>query len=83
MTFYGADYWTRQIPAVAVLQALFQPEDFARYVLVTDDPDQIVDFVVGHRDPETPGERFGRYIQQKEAGRSGEAPPPPPPSFRS
>jgi hypothetical protein len=27
-----------EVPVVAVLQALFQPEDFARYVLVTRRP---------------------------------------------
>jgi predicted Rossmann-fold nucleotide-binding protein len=69
MTFYGVDYWTNRIPAVPVLQALFHPEDFAKYVLVTDDPEEIVDFVVRHVEPETPSERFGRYIQKKEAGR--------------
>jgi predicted Rossmann-fold nucleotide-binding protein len=69
MTFYGADYWTRRIPAVPVLQALFPPADFARYVLVTDDPEQIVEFLARHMEPETPSQRFGRYIQQKEAGR--------------
>ncbi|MEA2691171.1 MAG: hypothetical protein QOJ16_558 [Acidobacteriota bacterium] len=69
MTFYGGDYWTRQIPAVPVLQALFPPEDFARYVLVTDDPEAIVAFLVHHRDPETPSERLGRYIEKKEVRR--------------
>jgi predicted Rossmann-fold nucleotide-binding protein len=66
MTFYGGDYWTKRIPAVPVLQALFAPEDFARYVLVTDDPGAIVDFLVHHEDPETPAERLGRYIEKKE-----------------
>jgi predicted Rossmann-fold nucleotide-binding protein len=69
MTFYGADYWSRQIPAIPVLQALFAPADFERYVLVTDDPERIVDFLVRQREPETPSQRLGRYIQQKEAGR--------------
>jgi predicted Rossmann-fold nucleotide-binding protein len=70
MMFYGSDYWTKQIPAVPVLQALFPAEDFARYVLVTDDPGAIVDFLVHHEEPETPAERLGRYIEKKEAGRS-------------
>jgi predicted Rossmann-fold nucleotide-binding protein len=69
MIFYGAEYWTRTIPAVAVLQALFSPEDFARYVLVTDDPAEILAFIVAHRDRETPSQRFGRYMS-KQAGRS-------------
>ncbi len=69
MTFYGADYWVKQIPAVPVLQALFTPEDFASFILVTDEPEKIVDFLVQHRETETPAERLGRYID-KEAGRS-------------
>jgi predicted Rossmann-fold nucleotide-binding protein len=69
MTFYGADYWTRQIPAVPVLQALFKPEDFAQNVLVTDDPGRIVEFLAGHVEPETPSQRLGRYIEQKPLGR--------------
>jgi len=69
MTFYGADYWVKQIPAVPVLQALFTPEDFASFILVTDDPGEIVKFLVQHRETETPAERLGRYID-KEAGRS-------------
>jgi len=80
MTFYGADYWTKTLPAVPLLQALFPKEDFERYVLVTDDPDRIVEFTLSHREPETPSERLGRYIEQKEAGRSKEEPAPPPPS---
>jgi predicted Rossmann-fold nucleotide-binding protein len=70
MTFYGCDYWTKQIPAVPVLRALFPPEDFARYVLVTDDPGEIVGFLLRHREMDTPSERLGRYIEKKEAGRS-------------
>jgi predicted Rossmann-fold nucleotide-binding protein len=68
MTFYGADYWVKTIPAVPVLQALFTPEDFRSFVLVTDEPGKIVDFLVQHRETETPAERLGRYIE-KEAGR--------------
>ncbi len=55
--------------AVPVLRALFAPDDFERYVLETDDPERIVDFLVRHRELETPSQRLGRYIQQKEAGR--------------
>lgn len=70
MTFFGADYWSTRLPAVPLLQALFTPDDFARYVLATDDPDRIVAFLASHRETETPSQRLGRYIQQKEAGRS-------------
>jgi predicted Rossmann-fold nucleotide-binding protein len=70
MTFYGVDYWTRQIPAVAVLQALFKPDDFAQRVLVTDDPDQIIQFLTHHDESQTPSQRLGRYIEKRQIGRT-------------
>ena len=36
MVLFGVRYWTEQYPVVGVLQKLFTPADFARYVLVTD-----------------------------------------------
>lgn len=47
MVFLGVDYWTRQLPVMAVLQALFSPTDFARCVRVTDDPMEAARFVIG------------------------------------
>jgi hypothetical protein len=64
MTFYGAHYWTTEVPVIPLLRALFRPEDFARYVLVTDDPAEIVEFLAGHRQPESPAERFDRFLKK-------------------
>ncbi|MFN8017208.1 MAG: hypothetical protein U0P45_03700 [Acidimicrobiales bacterium] len=40
-------FWSRQVPVLPVLRALFGDEDFERYVLTTDDPDEIVAFLCG------------------------------------
>jgi predicted Rossmann-fold nucleotide-binding protein len=40
MVLLGRAYWTERHPVLAVLQSLFTPEDFTRFVLVTDDPDE-------------------------------------------
>jgi hypothetical protein len=37
MVLFGVEYWTAKYPVVALLQKLFAPADFAKYVLVTDD----------------------------------------------
>jgi hypothetical protein len=37
MVLIGVEYWTAEYPVVALLQKLFAPADFAKYVLVTDD----------------------------------------------
>jgi predicted Rossmann-fold nucleotide-binding protein len=37
MVLFGVQYWTTAYPVVGVLQKLFTPADFAKYVLVTDD----------------------------------------------
>jgi predicted Rossmann-fold nucleotide-binding protein len=37
MVLFGIRYWTTKYPVVGVLQKLFTPADFAKYVLVTDD----------------------------------------------
>jgi predicted Rossmann-fold nucleotide-binding protein len=37
MVLFGVNYWTNSFPVVAVLEKLFAPADFAKYVLVTDD----------------------------------------------
>jgi predicted Rossmann-fold nucleotide-binding protein len=44
MVFLGLNYWTIQVPVMAVLQQLFK-EDFDQYVLVTDSPEEAVDFI--------------------------------------
>ncbi|WP_156338470.1 LOG family protein [Chondromyces crocatus] len=45
MVLFGATYWTETYPVVAVLQKLFGPEDYEKYVLVTDDVDAATHFV--------------------------------------
>lgn len=45
MVMLGTEYWTSTYPVVAVLQKLFSPADFAKYVLVTDDIDQAAAFI--------------------------------------
>jgi predicted Rossmann-fold nucleotide-binding protein len=45
MVFLGVDYWTRRFPVSQVLQALFSDEDFQKYVLVTDSPEEAVSFL--------------------------------------
>jgi hypothetical protein len=37
MVLFGVEYWTTRIPVVSVLQKLFTPADFAKYILMTDD----------------------------------------------
>ncbi|MCX6620643.1 MAG: hypothetical protein NTY38_06125 [Acidobacteria bacterium] len=37
MVLFGVQYWTATYPVVGVLQKLFTPGDFSKYVLVTDD----------------------------------------------
>jgi predicted Rossmann-fold nucleotide-binding protein len=45
MVLLGRAYWTERHPVLPVLKSLFAPEDFARYVLVTDSPEEAVAFV--------------------------------------
>lgn len=47
MVLLGHAYWTELHPVLPVLQSLFTPEDFARYVLVTDRPEEAVAFITG------------------------------------
>ena len=37
MVLFGVEYWTVKYPVVSVLQKLFTPVEFEKYVLVTDD----------------------------------------------
>jgi predicted Rossmann-fold nucleotide-binding protein len=37
MVFFGVEYWTAKYPVVNVLQKLFTPAEFKKYVLLTDD----------------------------------------------
>lgn len=61
MVFLAGDFWTKTIPAVPTLEALLTPDDFKRYVLVSDDVDEIVEFL-GRYTHETPAERMEQYL---------------------
>ncbi|HEY0143358.1 MAG TPA: hypothetical protein VGF48_20870 [Thermoanaerobaculia bacterium] len=61
MVFLAGEYWTKTIPAVPTLQALLTPDDFEKYVLVSDDLDQIVEFLSSYSH-ETPAERMDQYL---------------------
>jgi len=49
MVFWGKRYWTRTLPVVKVLEALFtkndRAKDYQQYVLITDDEAEAVDFL--------------------------------------
>jgi predicted Rossmann-fold nucleotide-binding protein len=54
MVFFGKEYWTETLPAVALLESLFtknkRGSDYRDNVLVTDDEEHAVDFLV-HKAP--------------------------------
>jgi hypothetical protein len=60
MIFFGTRQWTQTLPIVPVLQRLFKPEDFERYVCVTDEPATILKFLDKHSREETPAQRMVR-----------------------
>ena len=62
MVFLGSEYWSATIPAIPVLRALFPPEDFARYVYVTDDVEEAADFVQSHGTRDNAAERIDKYL---------------------
>jgi predicted Rossmann-fold nucleotide-binding protein len=45
MVLVGSDYWTKKIPVLPLLEKLFAPADFSKYVLVTDDLDAAAGFI--------------------------------------
>jgi predicted Rossmann-fold nucleotide-binding protein len=69
MVFLGETFWTKTIPAVSVLQALFAAEDFKEYVLVTDDVSQAVAFIESLGTKETSAERISKYLAHEVHGR--------------
>ena len=46
MVFLGIDYWTNHYPVNLVLHSLFEHADYQRYVLFTDDPEAVVEFLM-------------------------------------
>jgi predicted Rossmann-fold nucleotide-binding protein len=45
MVLFGTQYWTTTYPVVGLLQNLFTPADFSKYVLVTDNVDAAAQFI--------------------------------------
>jgi hypothetical protein len=46
MVFMGADYWRATLPAIPLLTSLFTPQDFAKYVCITDSGSEATDFLL-------------------------------------
>jgi len=46
MIMFGVEYWTTKYPVVGVLQKLFKPADFKKFVLVTDDVEDAAKFIM-------------------------------------
>lgn len=69
MVFLGEDYWIKRIPAIPVLQALFVPDDFKKYILATDDIAKAVDFLESFETEETPAQRVTNYLEHEVHGR--------------
>jgi len=51
MVLLGVDYWTKSLPALAVLKALFGAERFDKYVRITDSADECVNFLLAFDPP--------------------------------
>jgi hypothetical protein len=55
MVFYDRKYWTRTLPAVRLLESLFtrnkRGADYKKYVLVTSEEQESIDFVVRNAPP--------------------------------
>jgi hypothetical protein len=55
MVFYDKTYWTRTPPAVGLLAELFtrnkRGPDYKKYVLVTSDEKEAIDFIVAKAPP--------------------------------
>jgi predicted Rossmann-fold nucleotide-binding protein len=60
MILFGTRQWCETLPVVAILKRLFKPEDFGRYVCVTDDPATVLEFIGQHGRKETPSQRVSR-----------------------
>jgi predicted Rossmann-fold nucleotide-binding protein len=65
MVFLGSAYWSTTIPAIPVLEALFRPEDFRRYVLVTDDVARAADFLESNSGQDRADERIEKYLRHE------------------
>lgn len=61
MVFLAGEFWEKTIPAVPTLRALLTPDDFEKFVLVSDDIGRIVQFLDQYQH-ETPAERMDQYL---------------------
>jgi hypothetical protein len=46
MAFLDVKYWTEKYPVLPLLKALFETDDFLKYVLVTDSIDEVENFLL-------------------------------------
>jgi predicted Rossmann-fold nucleotide-binding protein len=65
MVFLGSSYWSTTVPAIPVLHALFAPDDFAQFVLITDSVAEAADFLESHGTAENAAERIDRYLSHE------------------
>jgi predicted Rossmann-fold nucleotide-binding protein len=63
MVFYGRSQWERRLPVVALLRKLLAPDDYRRFVLVTDKTEAIVEFLGRFSRKETPLQRMKRRLR--------------------
>jgi hypothetical protein len=56
MVFFGKTYWEEKLPAASLLRALFKnakrEQEYTDTVLITDDENATVDFIVGKTPPD-------------------------------
>jgi predicted Rossmann-fold nucleotide-binding protein len=68
MVFVGSKFWSESVPALPVLKALFKPDDFAKFVLVTDDALEAADFITRQSSQEPASVRIDRYLTHRVHG---------------
>lgn len=60
MILFGADYWSKTIPAIPVLNSLFSDADYKKYVLATDSSAEVIRFLGEQKEVERPAQRMSR-----------------------
>jgi predicted Rossmann-fold nucleotide-binding protein len=63
MIFLGTEQWRVKLPVIQVLEKLFKPKDFKKYVCITDEPSEVLDFLRKHGTAETPAKRMTRSLR--------------------
>jgi hypothetical protein len=80
MVFFGKEYWTQTLPAVALLESLFTKNkrggNYKGNVLVTDDEQEAVAFLVrrappGEFPPPAPGKSWHAHLEATELAFGG------------